>query len=160
MGVTGADIEASVSAPTIQGRKEGPLGVTTDLGVLAEQEDYTVQEINEMQKTVEGKYDESFAEIQTQTLNILGDYDNTIPDSQQVGEGLTLGQVRKKQEKIKEIEDLLDADKDYEAYKAMMKLDPGIALSFIARGGLFSAVFTNDLGFGLDQTYLDTLSEI
>lgn len=158
MGVTGADIEASVSAPTIRGRKEGPLGVTTDLGVLAEQEDYTVQQINEMEKTVQGRYDESFAEIQAQTLNILSDYDSTIPDTQQVSEDLTLGQVREKQKEIKRIENLLNNDKDYEAYKAMMKLDPSIALSFIARGGLAANVFTNDLGFGLDQTYLDTLS--
>ena len=90
----------------------------------------------------------------------MSDYDDTIPDSQQLGENLTLGQVREKQKEIKRIENLLNNDKDYEAYKALMKLDPSIALSFIARGGLAAAVFTNDLGFGLDQTYLDTLSGI
>jgi hypothetical protein len=37
---TGADVAASISAPTIKGRKEGPNDVSVDLGALAENESY------------------------------------------------------------------------------------------------------------------------
>jgi hypothetical protein len=55
--VTGADVAASISAPTIKGRKEGPSDITVDLGVLASDERFDSTFKAKISKDITEQYD-------------------------------------------------------------------------------------------------------
>ena len=54
---TGADVAASISAPTIKGRKKGPNTVSVDLGTLAEDNRYDSDFRSNAKKEIQDAYD-------------------------------------------------------------------------------------------------------
>jgi len=64
---TGADVAASISAPTIKGRKEGPSSITVDLGALAEDERFDSTFKAKISKDITEQYDK-WAEKESERL--------------------------------------------------------------------------------------------
>ena len=161
LGAKGKDIQASATADLFQKGTTGSSGsVETDLGVFAEQDDFTPAQFEAVKKQVIGLYNQRYDNMTDTAIALLKDVTEDTPDTEVLtvgGEEFTVGELREiKNAKLK-IEMLKDQSKDFEAYQEIMKLDPSIAQRYIAEGGVMAQVFTSPYGFGYNQTYMEDL---
>jgi len=161
MGTRGADIQASVSAPLIRERTGK---VKTDIGVFADEFGYT--EINRAYETVKGKFDTAYKKITDQAFNLMSNnnVDINTPGSTivtaQNGVEFTVDELREISSAKQRIDKLLDDGDDYQAYQEIIKLNPSLAKTLFEQGGVLEEVFTSTYGFGLDQSFLDSILNI
>jgi len=161
LGAKGKDIQASATADLFQKDTTGSSGsVETDLGVFAEQDDFTPAQFEAVKKQVIGLYNQRYDNMTDTAIALLKDVTEDTPDTEVLtvgGEEFTVGELREiKNAKLK-IDMLKDQSKDFEAYQEIMKLDPSIAQRYIAQGGVTAQVFTSPYGFGYNQTYMEDL---
>ena len=161
MGTTGANIQASISAPLIRDRTGK---VKTDIGVFADKFGYT--EINRAYETVKGKFDTAYEKITDQALSLMANnnVDVNTPGSTivtaQNGVEFTVDELREISSAKQRIDKLLDDGDDYQAYQEIIKLNPSLAKTLFEQGGVLEKVFTSTYGFGLDQSFLDSILNI
>lgn len=120
---TGADVAASISAPTIKGRQKGPNTVSVDIGTLAENESYdSTYKINAA-NDIKDNYDRF---LQEETLRIADEIEKAEDETVK---GLLVSQ-QAELTKIKNIENA--ATRYYE----LMKLEPSIVENIMVPGYL------------------------
>lgn len=120
---TGADVAASISAPTIKGRQKGPNTVSVDIGTLAENESYdSAYKINAA-NDIKDNYDRF---LQEETLRIADEIEKAEDETVK---GLLVSQ-QAELTRIKNIENA--ATRYYE----LMKLEPSIVENIMVPGYL------------------------
>lgn len=120
---TGADVAASISAPTIKGRQKGPNTVSVDIGTLAENESYDSTYKVNAANDIKDNYDRF---LQEETTRIAGEIEDA---GDQTVKDLLVSQ-QAELTKIKNIENA--ATRYYE----LMKLEPSIVENIMVPGYL------------------------
>ena len=120
---TGADVAASISAPTIKGRKKGPNTVSVDIGALAEDTSYDSTYKVNAAKDIKDNYDRF---LQEETARIADELEG---EEDQATKNLLLAQ-QVELTRINNIENT--ATKYYE----LMKFNPSIAQNIMVPGYL------------------------
>ena len=120
---TGADVAASLSAPTIKGRAGGPSRVTTDIGVLAADEKYDSTYRRDAKDTIQTAYDNWVTTESQQLAKDLEDAGNN--------EELKADII----EQQKELTRIKGIDNPMLKYYELMKLHPSIALDYFSIPG-------------------------
>lgn len=120
---TGADVAASISAPTIKGRQKGPNTVSVDIGTLAENESYDSTYKVNAANDIKDNYDRF---LQEETTRIAGEIEDA---GDQTVKDLLVSQ-QAELTRIKNIENA--ATRYYE----LMKLEPSIVENIMVPGYL------------------------
>lgn len=142
--VTGADVAASISAPTIKGRKEGPSNITVDLGALAEDDTYDSTYKRDARNAIYGKYDLWADGKKTELAKSLDpDSEDYVTDE---AERETVLEYYNNLIEILSIE-----DNDFLKYQKLMELNSGIAKNLYEQSPGFAAVLS-DPDYFLDGT--------
>lgn len=141
---TGADVAASISAPTIKGRKEGPSNITVDLGALAEDDTYDSTYKRDARNAIYGKYDLWADGKKTELSKALDpDSEDYVTDE---AERETVLEYYNNLIEILSIE-----DNDFLKYQKLMELNSGIAKNLYEQSPGFAAVLS-DPDYFLDGT--------
>ena len=141
---TGADVAASISAPTIKGRKEGPSNITVDLGALAEDDTYDSTYRRDARNAIYGKYDLWADGKKTELSKALDpDSEDYVTDE---AERETVLEYYNNLIEILSIE-----DNDFLKYQKLMELNSGIAKNLYEQSPGFAAVLS-DPDYFLDGT--------
>ena len=141
---TGADVAASISAPTIKGRKEGPSNITVDLGALAEDDTYDSTYKRDARNAIYGKYDLWADGKKTELSKALDpDSEDYVTDE---AERETVLEYYNNLIEILSIE-----DNDFLKYQKLMELNSEIAKNLYEQSPGFAAVLS-DPDYFLDGT--------
>ena len=142
--VTGADVAASISAPTIKGKKEGPSNITVDLGALAEDDTYDSTYKRDARNAIYGKYDLWADNKKTELSKALDpDSEDYVTDE---AERETVLEYYNNLIEILSIE-----DNDFLKYQKLMELNSEIAKNLYEQSPGFAAVLS-DPDYFLDGT--------
>jgi len=141
---TGADVAASISAPTIKGRKEGPGKITVDLGALAEDDTYDSTYKRDARNAIRGEYDSWATSKRNELANAIDpDHQDYVSDA---------GKRNKVLEYYNKLIEILSIeDNDLLKYQKLMELNKNIAKNYLEQSPGFAATLS-DPDYFLDGT--------
>lgn len=142
--VTGADVAASISAPTIKDMEAGPSKVSTDLGVMAKNTKYDSDYKRDARNAIRGEYDNWATSKKNEYAAALDPESDFYIDNEEERNKILEAYNRL-------IEVLQIEDNDFLKYQKLMEFNPAIASNYYEQSPGFAATLS-DPDYFLDGT--------
>lgn len=145
MGTTGANIQASISAPLIRDRTGK---VKTDIGVFAEDDKYDSSQKSDMRVQIQSSYNDK---LDSEITFWSNERDNTSLSQTEKDV------IDKRVKELNDIKDLISSGSKNLAYQKLMMMYPSIAQDLYITNPLARIILSDPGYFGLNSTQMEDL---